>query len=132
MRLRSVLRRILAATLLAAAVGGEKGRQRTVLVKTIQKRYDDGQAATAQHVRRKNAVFAAKYQKRNQNPKSSVTLRKAIHKKPPVFYRRGYVIIEKCLRFCISNTYYSIFSKKVRLFSRLLLSFCCKTKKNRV
>ena len=108
MRLRSLLRRILAATLLAA-VRGEKGRQRTVFVKTIQKRYDDGQAATAQHVRRKDAVFAAKYQKRNQNPKSGVTLLKAIHKKPPVFYRRGYVLIENCLRFCISNTYYSSF-----------------------
>ena len=70
---------------MAAAVRGKKGRKCSVLVKTVQKRNDDGQAATAQHVRRKDAVFAAKYQKRNQNPKSGVTLRKAIHIKPPTF-----------------------------------------------
>ena len=47
-RLLPELRRILAAAILAAtvAVGGEKGRQRSVLVKAIEQRDDNRQAAT--------------------------------------------------------------------------------------
>jgi hypothetical protein len=74
---------------LAAAVGGENIGQRSVFVQTIQKRHDDGKSTTAQHVRAEDPVLTTEYEKRNQNPESRITLRKAIHKENLLFDRRG-------------------------------------------
>ena len=73
---------------MAAAVGRKKGRKRAVLVKAVQQCDDDGKTATVQNVRAEHSVLTAENKKRNQDPKSRVTLRKAIHKKPPVLDRR--------------------------------------------
>ena len=78
-------RRILAAAILAAAGRGETRGQRSVFVQTIQKRDDDGKSTAAQHVRAENPVLATEHEKRNQNPESRITLRKAIHKETSCF-----------------------------------------------
>ena len=85
----SVFWRILAAAILAAAVRGKKRGQRSVFVQTIQERDDDGQTATTQNVRAEDTVLTAEYEKRNQNPESRITLRKAIHKENLLLDRRG-------------------------------------------
>ena len=72
----------------AVAVGGKKGRKRSVLIKAIQKRYDDGQATAAQNVRAENAVFRTEYKQSDKYPKGDIPLRATIHKIPPVFRRR--------------------------------------------
>lgn len=114
----SALRRVLAAAILAAAVavGGKKGRKRSVLIKAIQKRYDDGQATAAQNVRAENAVLAAEYKQRDQDPKSRVTLREAIHKKPPVLDRRGYVLSKTACGFVFLIHIIRFFKKRCWFF----------------
>jgi hypothetical protein len=90
---------------LATARRRQKRTQRTIFIKTIEQRQDDGKPTAAQYVGAKNPVFAAKDEECNQNPKSRVTLRKAIHKETScVFHRRGYVICYKSLRFYLSIT----------------------------
>ena len=89
---------------MAAAVGREKRGKSSVLIQAIKKRNDYGQAAAAEYVRTENPVFTTKNEKRNQNPKSRVALREAIHKKPPVLYRRGYVIDRDACGFVFSTT----------------------------
>jgi hypothetical protein len=80
---------LLAAAILAAAVGGENIGQRSVFVQAIQKRDDDGKSTAIQHVRAENPVLTTEHEKRNQNPESRITLRKAIHKENLLFDRRG-------------------------------------------
>ena len=41
--------------------------------KAEKKRYHDGQSATAKHVRAEKSIFRAKDNKRDKNPKGSVT-----------------------------------------------------------
>ena len=116
----------------AVAVGGKKGRKRSVLIKAIQKRYDDGQATAAQNVRAENAVLAAEYKQRDQDPKSRVTLREAIHKKPPVLERRGYVLSKTACGFVFLIHIIPFFKKRCWFFWQIPLSFSCQMKKNAV
>ena len=74
---------------MATARRRQKGGKRTVLVKTVKQSQDDRQPTTAQHVGAENTVFAANNEKRNQNPKSRVTLRKAIHKETSCVFTAG-------------------------------------------
>ena len=80
---------------MATAVRGKKGRKGSVLVKAIEQCDDDGQAAAVQYVGAEHSVLTAKHKKSNQDPKGRITLRKAIHIKPPMFHRRIYVVVLK-------------------------------------
>ena len=83
-------RRILAATaVLATARRRQKRTQRTVFIKAIKQCQNDGQPTAAQYVRAEDPVFAAENEKCNQNPKSRVTLRKAIHKETSCVFTAG-------------------------------------------
>ena len=126
-------RRILAATVvLAAARGRQKGAKRSVFVKAIEQRHDDGQPAAVQNVGTENPVFAAKNEKCNQNPKSCVTLRKAIHKETSCVSPQGL-----CTLLCwpaVLSFYYIIFfvfKKSSFDFSWKRVHFLAKGKKMR-
>ena len=94
----------------ATAGGGKKGSERSVFVQAEEERQNNGQTATAEYVRAERAVFRTEYKQSNENPKGKViSLGATIHKKPPVFCRRGYVFRlfpsfeGKYLRFYLSN-----------------------------
>lgn len=65
---------LLVATAMATARRGKNGRKRTVFIQTVQKRHDDRQSATAEEAFAENPVFRAENEKRNEDPKGSISL----------------------------------------------------------
>lgn len=76
-RLRKSAAGIAVAT---TVMGGEDCAKRSVFIKAIQKRDNDGKSTAAQYVRAEAAVLRAEYEQRYEDPKGRVTLRKASHK----------------------------------------------------
>jgi hypothetical protein len=78
-----------AAVAIAVARGRQNSRQRAVFVQAVQKSDKYGKSATAKQAGTEHAVFRPKYKQSDENPKGYVTLTTTIHKKPPMFRRRG-------------------------------------------